>query len=89
MAPTAAMLILSRSHNNHPLSSAPPLAAAAAAAAASPFLEAKVSAVKWVPQGCLAIFKSRSEAKPSSGVDSSSFALEKKFEQALEFSCFW
>ncbi|KAL5787905.1 hypothetical protein ACOSP7_004854 [Xanthoceras sorbifolium] len=84
MAPTAAMLILSRSHNNHPLSSAPPLAAAA-----SPFLEAKVSAVKWVPQGCLAIFKSRSEAKPSSGVDSSSFALEKKFEQALEFSCFW
>ncbi|KAK4845558.1 hypothetical protein QYF36_006490 [Acer negundo] len=77
MAPTAAMLSLFHSHNNRPSSSSSSSSAAAAAAAS--FLEFKFYAVKWLPPGCLALFKAKSDDKPSSGVDSSSAsALEKK-----------
>lgn len=60
-----------------------------AIAAAASSLVVKVSAAKWVSQG-YAIFKGRTEGKESSAVvdlDSSSFALEKSFEEALQLSC--
>lgn len=61
----------------------------AIATAAASSLVVKVSAAKWVSQG-YAILKGRTEGKESSAVvdlDSSSFALEKSFEEALQLSC--
>lgn len=96
MAPTAAMLTLCYHNSYKPSSSSSPTFpscsrphAIAAAAAAASSLVVKVSAAKWVSQG-YAIFKGRTEGKESSAVvdlDSSSFALEKSFEEALQLSC--
>lgn len=94
MAPTAAMLTLCYHNSYKPSSSSSPTFPScsrphAIAAAAASSLVVKVSAAKWVSQG-YAIFKGRTEGKESSAVvdlDSSSFALEKSFEEALQLSC--
>lgn len=81
-------------HNSYkPSSSSPTFPSCsrphAIATAAASSLVVKVSAAKWVSQG-YAIFKGRTEGKESFAVvdlDSSSFALEKSFEEALQLSC--
>lgn len=82
MAPTAAMLILS--YRNKPTSppsfaSSPPHVVAATVAAF------EVEALKWVQQGC-AMFRGSYSFKNLSlvDVDPNSFALEKRFQEALE-----
>uniref|UniRef100_A0A2P2KXB1 Soluble inorganic pyrophosphatase 6ic n=1 Tax=Rhizophora mucronata TaxID=61149 RepID=A0A2P2KXB1_RHIMU len=86
MAPTAAMLLLS----GHMKSTAPPSFPSPTSSTTSS-LGVKVSALKWVSEGNL-IFKERFLAQelfkvdPCLAVDGDS-AMEKRFQEALQHSC--
>lgn len=85
MAPTAAMLILSRAHSHGTKHTPPSPPQSAAPPAPATFMGVKVSAVKWVP-----FYKERSGDKHYDMLQSSLSAdstMEKRFQEALELSC--